>query len=349
MASDQSRFRAAQRAAHAMIVRATTCAVVLILASAALLLQPQAAVAQQAPPSDLSGSWISPSTDNVLERDEGPFTDDWTGMPLNAAGRALAQSYSAGMLAEPERVCQLYGQFHYANGVFNLRITPVTGGSTDKIVAWTLQKVEDIGGMTIWMDGRSPPSKYSDHGRGAFTTGHWKGDTLVAYTTDMKRAPARDNGAFSSDQATLTSTFIPHGDVLVVVSVLNDPVYMSQPYVYSRAYMRSTRPVSTAWAPCVVNFEGTNEGDVPFFLPGKDPLLDQMMQLFHVPAYASEGGADTMYPAYRDRLKAQYLKLYPTFPKKCTQYCTNFRFMQPVGNLAQPPAKPARGKAKSAP
>ncbi|MGH8143639.1 MAG: hypothetical protein ACREU2_14125 [Steroidobacteraceae bacterium] len=330
-----------------MIVRATTCAVVLILASAALLLQPQAAVAQQEPV-DLSGSWVPYPNDNPLEVDEGPFTDDWTGMPLSAAGRALAQSYSASMYAEPERVCQLYGQWKYMTAPFPIRIWPVVGKSTDQIQAWRLQKTEDQGGMTIWMDGRAPPSKYLHFPRGAFTTGHWKGDTLIANTTHLKMAPARNNGGFYSDQATLTSTFIPHGDLLVVVFILHDPVYFTQPYVYSRAFSRSARPASTAWPPCIVNYEGTAEGDVPFFLPGKDPLLDQMMQLFHVPVYASEGGADTMYPAYRDRLKAQYLKLYPTFPKKCTQYCTNFRFMQAVGNLPQPPAKPARGKAKSA-
>jgi hypothetical protein len=75
-----------------------------------------------------------------------------------------------------------------------------------------------------------------------------------------------------------------------------------------------------------------------------------MMQLFHVPEYASEGGAETMYPAFRDKLKAQYLKLYPTFPKKCTQYCTNFRAQQPAGNIPQPgkpsPEKSAGRKAK---
>jgi len=123
---------------------------------------------------------------------------------------------------------------------------------------------------------------------------------------------------------------------------------MTQPYVYSRTYDRSVeRPVATNFPPCIVNYEGTPEGAVPFYLPGKNPLLTQMMDLFHVPEYASEGGAETMYPQFRDRLKAQYLKLYPTFPKKCTQYCTNFRFQQAVGNLPQPPKSAPAEKKKS--
>src|SRR5579875_2179722 len=109
MASRQPRFWAVPPAARALLRRAMSFAGMLVLLSAAL---PQAGVAQgvaqginQAQPSNLSGAWVSPPTDNVLERLEGPFTSDWTGMPLNAGGQALAQSYSAGMLAEPERVC----------------------------------------------------------------------------------------------------------------------------------------------------------------------------------------------------------------------------------------------------
>src|SRR6185437_11106448 len=341
MASKQWRFRAMHPAMGGLIARSMSFAVVMLLAAA---VWPRAAVAQgpaQAQAANLSGSWVSPPTDNVLERLEGPFTDDWTGMPLNAAGQALAQSYSAGMLAEPERVCQLYGQFHYADGAVGTRLTiwPLAGGPTDQILAWKINKTEDIGGMTIWVDGRQQPSKYSDHPREAFTTGHWKGNMLIAHTTGMKRAPARDNGAFYSDQATMTTTFIPHGgDLLVVVTVLQDPVYFTKPYIYSRAYYRSdaTTAVNTRWPPCIVNYEGVAEGVVPFFLPGRNPLRDQMMQVFHVPEYASDGGEDTMYPAFRNRLKEQYLKLYSTFPKHCTQYCTTFRNGRPVANQALP-------------
>ena len=351
MAGKQSRLRLAQRARRGMLVRGVGCAIALTLAAAALPVRAQGGAAQE--PVDLSGSWVPYFNNNVLEVLEGPFTDDWTGMPLSAAGRALAQSYSASMYAEPERVCQLYGQWKYMTAPFSMRIWPVVRGSTDDIVAWRLQKTEDQGGMTIWMDGRPPPSKYLDYPRGAFTTGYWKGNTLIAHTIHMKMAPARNNGGFYSDQATLTSTFIAHGDSLITVFVLHDPVYFTQPLVYSRAWSRSARPASTTWPPCIVNYEGIEEGVVPFFLPGKDPLLDQMMQLFHVPVYASEGGADTMYPAFRDKLKAQYLKLYPTFPKNCTQYCTTFRSGRPAANLPQPVGRAAgksgRRKAPSGP
>ena len=72
------------------MMRVMTFGIGLTLASAALCAQAQIVVSPEV--ADLSGSWISPSTNDVLERDEGPFTSDWVGMPLNAAGQALAES-----------------------------------------------------------------------------------------------------------------------------------------------------------------------------------------------------------------------------------------------------------------
>jgi hypothetical protein len=320
MASDQSRFRAAHSTVRAMIVRGVTITVAFAVASAALPVRAQLPVPE---PADLSGSWVSPRTEAVMGRTDTVVPGDWTGMPLNAAGRAMAQSYAGEMLAEPEHICQMYSQWHLVDTAFNLRISSMTGGSTDQIQAWKLQPTEVVGGMTIWMNGQPPPSKYADHPRGGFTTGQWKGDTLIAYTTDMKRAPSRVNGAFHSDEATMTTAFIPlDNELLIVVYILHDPEYLTQSIMFSRAYYKSIdRPVATSYPPCTINYEGVPEGDVPFYLPGKNPLLSQMMQIYHIPEYATAGGAETMYPAFRDKLKEQYLKLYPTFPKKCTTYC----------------------------
>ena len=77
--------------------------------------------------------------------------------------------------------------------------------------------------LVIWMDGRPHPSKYAEHTRGGFTTGRWEGDTLVAYTTHMKAGFLRKNGPPSSDQATMTSRFWRHGDILTVLAVVEDP------------------------------------------------------------------------------------------------------------------------------
>ncbi|HTW76088.1 MAG TPA: hypothetical protein VMD56_14345 [Steroidobacteraceae bacterium] len=324
------------RAAHP--VRGTSppvvpFAMVLVLTAAALSVRAQGvvqgeggAVAGPEQPAGLSGSWAAPLTEAALERNAGPIIGDWTGMPINAAARARAQSYAPGSLAEPENVCHFYTQWHFADTVYPLGIVAVTGGPTNEVVAWKILPKEDIPPMTIWMDGNGPPppSKISDHPRGAYTVGHWEGNMLVAYTTDMKTEMARRNGAFVSDEATMTSFFILHSSSqMTVVYVLQDPLYLTQPYVYSRVYERVVGgPNSFSYPPCIPTFNGVAEGQVIFHLPGQNQDLDYMMRYFHIPEYASEGGADTMYPAFRDRLKAEYLKLYHTFSKKCTFLCS---------------------------
>jgi hypothetical protein len=324
------------RATHSlrrMSVRSLSFAMALVLASVALPVGAQGtvqgeggAVAGPAQPAGLSGSWVAPLTEAALERNAGPIIGDWTGMPLNAAAKARAQAYAPGSLAEPENVCHFYTQWHFADTVYPLGIVPVTGGPTNEVLAWKIMPKEDIPPMMIWMDGNGPPppSKIADHSRGAYTVGHWEGNMLVARTTDMKTEMARRNGAFVSDQATMTSFFILHdSSQMTVVYILQDPLYLTQPYVYSRVYERVVgRPATFSYPPCIPTFNGVSEGQVIFHLPGQNNDLDYMMRHFHIPEYASEGGAPTMYPAFRDRLKAQYLKLYHTFPKSCTFMCS---------------------------
>jgi hypothetical protein len=263
-------------------------------------------------------------------------------MPINANERALANSYNSGMLAEPERICQLYNQWELADGPWNLRFWPQIDPYTREIVAWVIGGAESEAGTTVWMDGRpEPSSKLAPHDRAAFSTGTWVHNMLVVRTTHMKSAAIRRNGVFNSDESTMTDIFAPHGDLLTATYVMEDPVYLTEPYIYSRSYNRSPeRSVSPHWDPCIVNYEGVDEGHVPFFLPGKNSLLTQMTEIYHIPEYASQGGAATMYPEIRDKMKAQYVASYHTFPQKCTLYCTTG---------FQPPAPPKKAAGKAAP
>mgnify|MGYP003346798293 CR=1 FL=1 len=57
-------------------------------------------------------------------------------------------------------------------------------------------------------------------------------DTLVAYTTHFKAGVIRRNGAPNSDQATMTTRFIRHGDLLsmlITISITSRESSMSRP------------------------------------------------------------------------------------------------------------------------
>src|SRR2546430_5002359 len=52
---------------------------------------------------DLSGNWVSREHEDWQDRTPGPEIVDYSGLPLNADGRARALSYSTSALSQPER------------------------------------------------------------------------------------------------------------------------------------------------------------------------------------------------------------------------------------------------------
>jgi len=172
--------------------------------------------------------------------------------------------------------------------------------------------------MTIWMDGRPHPGKNAPHDQTGFTTGVWNGSELIATTTHIKTGYIRRNGAPSSDQATITTHFLRHGDMLTLILFMEDPVYLTEPYILSRSYNLSTNPVAIGGPPCIVGDEGVEPGRVPHYLPGKNPYTDEMTKRYGIPEEAEMGGAQTMYPEFRDKIKDKF-----KLPAKCTLNCGN--------------------------
>lgn len=265
---------------------------------------------------DLSGSWASKNHEDSMERIAGPMPDDFTGLPFNESGRAKALSYSQSVISMPERTCWFYTQWQLAMGPFGLRIESQLDPLTGQIVAWVIGGWEDRGPMIIWMDGRPRPSKNAPHSQTGFTTGAWNGNVLTAYTTHMKSGYLRRNGAPVSDEATLTTTFLRHGDTLTLALVLEDAVFLTDPYIITRSYVLTPTPVAASGPPCIVGYEGVPEGRVPHYLPGKNPFIDEMDKTYHIPREASLGGAETMYPEFREKLKDRF-----TIPPACKRNC----------------------------
>ena len=217
---------------------------------------------------------------------------DYIGIPLNAEGRTRALSYNESQLAMIERQCEGWPPFYFVQGPFGLKIWSETEPIKGATISWTIGAWEDRAPITIWMDGRPHPSKYAEHMRGGFTTGTWEGTTLVAYTTHMKAGFIRKNGPPSSDQATMTSRFYRHGDILTVLAVVDDPIYLAEPQIISKSFQLTAAPMSPIGPPCVSGFEGrkAQEG-VPHYAPEKNPFVDELTKLFHLPREAVLGEA----------------------------------------------------------
>ncbi len=263
---------------------------------------------------DLVGSWAVRNTEDI-SRDSYPV--DYVGLPLTEEGRLRALSYNESQLSMAERQCAGWPPYYFVQGPFGLRIWSTTEPVKGRTISYTIGAWEDRPEMTIWMDGRPHPSKNAAHTREGFTTGEWDGDTLVTHTTHMKAGLLRKNGPPTSDEATLTSYFFRHGDVLTVVAVIEDPIFLAEPEIVSKSFVLSPTPIAPTGPPCVVTYEGRRAGEgVPHYEPEKNPFVGEMTTRFHLPREAVLGEPETLYPDYRKKIRASY-----TPPSPCTTGC----------------------------
>ena len=297
------------------MIHPTRAGIVLLTLTIALLSTP--AVAQV----DLSGNWGSRMHEDWQERGIGPDTVDYTGLPLNEEGRARALTYSTSALSVPERQCLYYQPHYVVVGPQNIRIWPDENPVTGEILAWKISAATDRGVVTIWMDGRPHPPEEAVHTFGGFTTGVWEGATLRARTTHFKEGYLRRNGVPSSDRTTIDWRLSRHDDVLTITAFIDDPVYLTETQIINRSWhldptINLTNPMAN---PCVPEAELPGlqgSGEVPHYLPGENPAVNDMTKMYGIPVEAVLGGAETRYPEYRKTIREKY-----TAPDKCTRYC----------------------------
>ena len=266
---------------------------------------------------DLTGTW-----QRVGQNDNGASREpvDLLGMPFSPDGRAKALSYDIAALSATERQCQMYPPIYALVGPFPLQFVMVPDPVTQKLLAWKILGWGDRDETVIWMDGRPHPSKNAPHSHGGFTTGAWEGDTLTAVTTHAKLGDIKRHRGFSSDRATLTYRFNRHGDTLTVTGILEDPVYMAEPYVLTEVYRLTTNPNNFPLTACepIEELPSLHEDPtlVPHYLPGKHPAMNEVTEHYNIPLEAVVGGPETMYPEYRKKLKDKYV-----MPPPCKEGC----------------------------
>jgi hypothetical protein len=170
------------------------------------------------------------------------------------------------------------------------------------------------------MDGRPHPSAYAPRAFSGFTTGQWQGDRLVARMTHMKRGIMRRNGVPLSDQATMTLHLVRHEDVLTIMGIIEDPVYLEEKLVLTGSYRLNERGNAPATNPTCFPFTELpvydKAGLVPHFLPGTNHDAETFAKEYGLPLEAAYGGAQTIYPEFRKRLMNTY-----TPPAACDRYC----------------------------
>lgn len=266
-----------------------------------------------APGLDLSGNWAPAIHEDFPERIPGPELVNYLGLPITEGARMFAESWDASRLTLPEHQCQVHVAPYIYRGPLNLHIWEEKDPQSQRVIAIKnyISTYEQT--RTIWMDDRPHPSQWAAHTWMGFSTGKWEGNMLTVYTTHIKQGWLRRNGLPESDQATLIEHFIRHGEMLTHVSIVTDPVYLTEPLIKTQNFNLIVQEGQNWLFPCdyVVEVANRPRGAVPHYLPGANPFLTEFADQYKIPREAALGGAETMYPEYLSQPKAQPKKKAP--------------------------------------
>jgi glyoxylase-like metal-dependent hydrolase (beta-lactamase superfamily II) len=293
-------------------------------AAAAVLAAPAGAQVEVAGDWDQAGGGIFGFQEEFLDRGGGPDLGDYAGLPINEALRYKASLYSPSWLTVPEHQCLPHPSTYQYRSPGGLSIVKEYDPVTQRLVAYRFYGSYGLA-RTVWMDGRPHPPANARHTYEGFSTGRWEGNRLAIETTHLKAGFLRRNGVAHSDRARMIEYFVRHDDYLTLVTAVDDPVYLDEPFVRSTDFRLDPRAnarlaefggfanggdgegfgASDVFYKCAPTEEiAIERGRVPSFMPGANDNLDMFAKRHNVSLEAALGGAATLYPEYAARLRA---------------------------------------------
>ncbi len=253
---------------------------------------------------DFSGRWNPLYHEDELERtDPGPSVGDYLGFPLTEAARRRADAWDVSLVSLLEHQCIPHPAAYSIRGPNNLNVSTQKDPVTGAIIAYILEGTYGGATRTIWMDGRPHPSEFAAHTWAGFSTGVWEGNTLTVETTHIKPGYLRRNGIAHTDAVKVTEHFDLHDKYLTVVSIREDPAYLTEPFIQTQTWVWNPFQGYGGYKCDAVPELPGRVGYVPHILPGENHLLSEFTDMYGVPEAAARGGAETMYPEYRKKLK----------------------------------------------
>jgi hypothetical protein len=250
---------------------------------------------------DLSGEWAPRFHEDQPERVPGPELGDYLGIPISDAARLRGESWDAAIMTLPEWQCRPHSADYIWRGPSPLRIWKEVDPISREITAFHAEWLRSVD-RAVYLDGRPHPPPSAPHTWSGFSTAKWNGNVLTVTTTHLKEGYLRRNGLPRSDRATLTEHWIRNGDYLTVVTIIDDPVYLTEPFIRTTDYQLDLRQQNPPYPCAVVEEVDRPRGVVPHHLPGTNPYLAAFGAKHGLPAAATRGGADTMYPDFRLKL-----------------------------------------------
>jgi hypothetical protein len=265
---------------------------------------------------NFSGDWAPLYHEDAPERGPGPELGDYLELPINEAARLQADSWDADRISVvQEYQCRPHGSDYSMRGLGNMRVWQEIDPATQQVVAVRTHMLAWDSERTIYLDGRPHPPETAPHTWQGFSTGVWNGNMLTITTTHLKTNYIRRNGVPRSEKATITEHWMRHRDYLTVVTIIDDPVFLTEPLVRSQDwYLDPGQHIGIFGCEYAAEVPRP-EGTVPHHLPGQNPNLTEFAEWYGLPFEATRGGARTLYPEYQLMLEDY------DPPDVCERYC----------------------------
>ena len=209
---------------------------------------------------DLTGYWISVVTEDWRYRMVTAPKGDHPGIPLNAEGNRVANSWDPAKDEAAGEQCRAYG----AAGVMRLpgrihitwesdntlKVETEAGTQTRSLVFGSQPAAASA---PTWQGVSAAAWELAGRGRGRGAPPPQYGDLKVV-TTRMKPGYLQKNGVPYGENATLTEYFSraneSNGDSwLILTHVVEDPQYLNGPFVRSTHYKKLPDAAATQWSP----------------------------------------------------------------------------------------------------
>ena len=208
-------------------------------------------------PIDLTGYWVSIVTEDWRFRMVTPPKGDTASVPLNPAGRRVADAWDPAKDEASGDSCKSYGAAALMRVPGRLHIT------------WdgdTILKVEADAGTQTRMLKFGPSAAVGPPSLQGNSVATWEGlppagrggappaprGSLKVVTTDLKPGYLRKNGVPYSDKTVVTENYDvvtePDGvQWLILQTIVEDPTYLTQPFITSTHFRKQAD--SRGWSP----------------------------------------------------------------------------------------------------
>jgi hypothetical protein len=213
-----------------------------------------AQTAKQAAPIDMTGYWVSVVTEDWKFRMVMPKKGNYAGVPLNAEGRKVADTWDPAKDEAAGNQCRSYGAAGLMRDPGRLHITwdndntmkiETDAGTQTRLFRFGVKDAPQSE-TPSWQGYSIAEWEPANTGRGAPKAGD-----LKVVTTHLLPGYLRKNGAPYSANTILTEYYDrisdPSGDWLVVSTEVRDPQYLSSPFITSTHFKK--QPDAKGWMP----------------------------------------------------------------------------------------------------